>query len=1170
MRKLFILLVLTLFLYNQAIADHTMGGEISYKLIDTTTGKYRFTVKLYRNCFGISFGTEYLKIVKQGYSGTLAMTLVESGKEVTPIAYPPDVSTKTTTNCPYGPMSNGINGVDMWTYELEYTIGKNIGWAYVGWSSCCRNSIVTNGAAYGAYWIQTAVNTNYQNNSIVFTSPPITNWKAGVLNNYNFGISDKYDAKFININGKQIIRDSIGIQFYVPFQAEASNATAAFNLQNIPVSLNTGLTAQNFLYTSGGVTLNNSQGSMSCTPISSSQQAPNGLIVREFRAIPNGSGGYSRQLVGYVCRDLDVFVNSGGSSVNYHGIVAGDSISNSTSSVHTCKSSGIQFKFKVSSEAYKNIVVNDLSTIDNSLIDNYQFSKTITTGNFVDTALVTVTFNKKTNAAYHDFLFKAYNISTNTMINDFYIPIRVYFKEGGTGISVDTIYACSGGAPVRITANQAKNVVWSPKSNIVNFEPIDTSWIEVSPVANIKYYANNLSSIYQCKFSDSVYVKIDTCTSISGFLFLDSNSNCIKNTNEQVLKNIILKFRGVGSSFAKDVTTDNIGFYSVSCPQNSNMTVESDSLFFNCGTSLTKFPVSIANTSITKNISVKDSCHSVSKIFLKVDSSVCVKDTLLLISNFSKGLGTLKAVITFDNGDSTIVIPNSLPDSFNISKLLTYRMAGKHPLIVRWFNKRNIMFRSDTLAMISASSCLFGQVYLDIDNNCQYSSAIDELVHYSSIAFLNQSTSQSKQLFTDYDGKFGTKFDASASHTATFFKNLNCNSNSSVYNLPATADTVYRLKFPIDTANLNYKINLQINTVVNNTNPTLLVLSSNRYDKLPKSKIYTVDVPYKGTLDTVFYAQSFSLSNGKITINKHDSTGQTVVVRFTFDSLVSTDTIKFKAKLGRVGSETDTTDNSIALCRKAFTSFDPNNKVTAIESILKNGDFTNKSDDIVYTINFQNTGNAAAKRVLLIDTFETKLDANSISIEGSSHPMQPMMDEDNRTVKFEFNNINLIDSITDPESSKGFVSFRMKAKTTLQLNEVIANKVAIYFDYNDPVITNTTLNRYVLKSIDTSSSGGGSSGGGSIDSTRGKDSTLAIHSMTHSQFLLYPNPVYHILNISLGGQSPYQIALYSLDGKKVYSGQNTKQIDVSKFERGTYIVQFISEKEKITQKIQLE
>jgi hypothetical protein len=45
-------------------------------------------------------------------------------------------------------------------------------------------------------------------------------------------------------------------------------------------------------------------------------------------------------------------------------------------------------------------------------------------------------------------------------------------------------------------------------------------------------------------------------------------------------------------------------------------------------------------------------------------------------------------------------------------------------------------------------------------------------------------------------------------------------------------------------------------------------------------------------------------------------------------------------------------------------------------------------------------------------------------------------------------NVNLI-------ASNGFVNFRIKPVSSVVLNTVIPNKGAIYFDYNEPIITNT-------------------------------------------------------------------------------------------------------------------
>jgi hypothetical protein len=58
---------------------------------------------------------------------------------------------------------------------------------------------------------------------------------------------------------------------------------------------------------------------------------------------------------------------------------------------------------------------------------------------------------------------------------------------------------------------------------------------------------------------------------------------------------------------------------------------------------------------------------------------------------------------------------------------------------------------------------------------------------------------------------------------------------------------------------------------------------------------------------------------------------------------------------------------------------------------------------------------------------------------------------------FTFNNIHLPDSNVNEAASQGFVSFRIAQKPDVPLGAEIYNEAAIYFDFNEPVITNRTL-----------------------------------------------------------------------------------------------------------------
>lgn len=136
-------------------------------------------------------------------------------------------------------------------------------------------------------------------------------------------------------------------------------------------------------------------------------------------------------------------------------------------------------------------------------------------------------------------------------------------------------------------------------------------------------------------------------------------------------------------------------------------------------------------------------------------------------------------------------------------------------------------------------------------------------------------------------------------------------------------------------------------------------------------------------------------------------------------------------------------------------AYDPNDKQALTSSRLSATQYFLDADEhIDYTIRFQNTGNAAATTVELIDTLSSHLDISTLEVLAASHPFSVQLRNDTVLV-FRFDNIMLPDSTSDPLGSQGFASFRIAPKASLVLGDVVANNADIYFDFNPPIRTNT-------------------------------------------------------------------------------------------------------------------
>jgi uncharacterized repeat protein (TIGR01451 family) len=142
------------------------------------------------------------------------------------------------------------------------------------------------------------------------------------------------------------------------------------------------------------------------------------------------------------------------------------------------------------------------------------------------------------------------------------------------------------------------------------------------------------------------------------------------------------------------------------------------------------------------------------------------------------------------------------------------------------------------------------------------------------------------------------------------------------------------------------------------------------------------------------------------------------------------------------------------MCVENIGAFDPNDKQgfpngVGTEHNIRPG------QDLDYLIRFQNTGTDTAFTVVIKDTLSAFLDPTSIRPGASSHAYTWNLSGQG-VVSFTFNNIMLPDSNVNEPRSHGFVQFNISPYADVPLGSVIQNDAAIYFDFNLPIITNTT------------------------------------------------------------------------------------------------------------------
>ena len=199
-----------------------------------------------------------------------------------------------------------------------------------------------------------------------------------------------------------------------------------------------------------------------------------------------------------------------------------------------------------------------------------------------------------------------------------------------------------------------------------------------------------------------------------------------------------------------------------------------------------------------------------------------------------------------------------------------------------------------------------------------------------------------------------------------------------------------------------------------------------------------------------------------------------------------------------------------------------------------------------YTIHFQNTGTDTAYVVNIADTINPNLDLGTLQIIGSSHTVSSQI-KDSRTVIFSFNKINLPPLTTNEPASNGYVKYSIKPKSGLSDNTQVTNSASIYFDYNPPILTDTTSNMFV------SVIPNGSTGNNVITTDNGTS--------------VYPNPTSDGINIITS--LPTELTLYSFNGQTLLESTITTNtyIPLTGFLQGVYFLKLTNAKGAVEQKL---
>jgi uncharacterized repeat protein (TIGR01451 family) len=228
--------------------------------------------------------------------------------------------------------------------------------------------------------------------------------------------------------------------------------------------------------------------------------------------------------------------------------------------------------------------------------------------------------------------------------------------------------------------------------------------------------------------------------------------------------------------------------------------------------------------------------------------------------------------------------------------------------------------------------------------------------------------------------------------------------------------------------------------------------------------------------------------------------------------------------------DSDPSNDSYSITRTIVGAYDPNDKLATTSSRTSDEIyFLDLDAHVDYTIRFQNTGTAEAINVHLTDTISELFDLTSLQILGASHAFTAQL-LDGRVLRFDFAGINLPDSTTDLLGSQGFASFRLRPASGLGIGQVLENEADIFFDFNEPIRTNTSV--------------------------LAAEFSVGVTEVPMGAILLQPNPANGQIALQLPADARHYEVL-SADGRSMLADQvidRTVRLDLDRWSQGVYLV----------------
>ncbi|HNQ61660.1 MAG TPA: PKD domain-containing protein [Bacteroidia bacterium] len=453
--------------------------------------------------------------------------------------------------------------------------------------------------------------------------------------------------------------------------------------------------------------------------------------------------------------------------------------------------------------------------------------------------------------------------------------------------------------------------------------------------------------------------------------------------------------------------------------------------------------------------------------------------------------------------------------------------------IVSWNGVSDTMM-SDPIIVNSNCGPLVGTVYLDNNSDCIFNTGDETLPNITVSLAVGGTTVMWTQ--TDSMGVYsfnvpsGSSYDVTV-HISNWYGGtytVNCPSSGTITvpSIPSSGNDFF-LSCP---SGFDLTGTVVLSGVVPGRTGNVCVFAYDQFCNTPNGQIKVILDPMLTAIPDS--SSNYTISGDTIIWNYTNATSYWSHCAQVTTNVTATigDTACITMIIEPISGDSDPGNNVVTTCTAVRTSYDPNDKAgepygQGLNNAILPG------TEITYTIRFQNTGTAEAYDIYILDTLDASFDLNSLEILGASHAMVPSILADN-VVRFSFANIMLPDSNANEPLSHGYVQYRITPAAGIPDGTELLNTAGIYFDFNPPVITNTTLHTI--------------------------DYTLSVKKISIQDGIqLSPNPSNEKVIVNMLNKGNYKLNLINMLGETVYTASNVVDrhtINTSHLPTGVYLV----------------